>query len=400
MKLENRMNRATHTFAHGVKILEAVCGNSIRINTGTMTVMPQLLKDRLFRKRALFPLALVLIATSLPAMEPVFPPALRPGDTIQFVAPASSLNKERMERCQKRLEALGFQVKVPADLYRKLDYLAGTDQQRADELNEAFRNPDVDAVFPGSGGYGTMRILELLDYDAIRQNPKVIVGFSDITALHAAIQQRTGLITFHTPSPMYGLGSEDDLSPLSAHWFWRAILADRNSEEKGYLISPLGWQADATAADLKSVCELDPPITVTGGKARGRLAGGNLSLVAALMGTPYQIETADKILFLEDVGEAPYRIDRMLCTMRLGGLFEEVKGVVLGQFTRRDSEDTSDESRSIDDVLDEYFSELGVPVVKNFPLGHHKCNTSLPIGAMCELDADQLSIQILENPVQ
>ena len=273
--------------------------------------------------------------------------------------------------------------------------------RRAEELNAAFRSPDVDAIFPGTGGYGSTRILERLDFDMIQHNPKVLVGFSDITALHSAINQRTGLVTFHSPNPMWGLGNEDNLSPFSAHWFWRALLADRYPPgELGYTISPLGWIDSATNAVLKKECELELPITVHGGRAEGRLIGGNLSLVAALMGTPYEIDTTDKILFLEDVGEAPYRVDRMLCTMRLAGRLSRLRGVVLGQFTRRKNEDTSDEIRTIDDVLDEYFSQLGIPVVKNFPLGHHRCNATLPVGVLCELDADKQTIRLLENPVR
>ncbi len=345
-------------------------------------------------------LTIALLATVADAVEPIFPKALCPGDTIQFVAPAGPLDKEKMELCKQRLEQFGFQVKVPADLYSESGYLAGSDERRANELNNAFQNPEVDAIFPGTGGYGTMRILEQIDYDAIRKNPKVFLGFSDITALHAAINQRTGLVTFHSPNPMWGLGSEDNLTPLSAHWFWRALLANRYSDDnEGYLISTMGWKKDADEATFEQTCKLTPPITLTGGRSQGRLAGGNLSLVAALMGTPDQIETAGKILFLEDVGEAPYRVDRMLCTMRLGGCFDELNGVILGQFTRRKSEDTSDEQRTINDVLDEYFAPLGIPVLKNFPLGHHRCNTTLPVGVMCELDADAQTIRLLENPV-
>ncbi|MEM8679213.1 MAG: LD-carboxypeptidase [Planctomycetota bacterium] len=338
--------------------------------------------------------------STLVAGEVLVPRALRPGDTIQIVAPAGLLDRERIERATERLRAMGFTVKTNADAYQEAGYLAGTDERRANEINQAFRDPDVDAVFPGTGGYGTMRILERLDYDLIRQNPKILIGFSDITALHTAIHQQTGLITFHSPVPMWGLGSEENLTPFSAHYFWRALLADQYPPgETGYLISAEGNAVD-TRTDPDSSCELGPPTTVHGGKAQGRLIGGNLSLVAATIGTPYEVDTTDRILFLEDVGEAPYRIDRMLCQLRLAGAFDGCRGVVLGQFTRRKNEDTSEEVRTIDEVLDEYFQDLGVPVLRDFPMGHHPCNATFPVGAQCELDADAGTLRVLQNPVQ
>jgi muramoyltetrapeptide carboxypeptidase len=326
---------------------------------------------------------------------------LRAGDTIAFVAPAGVLDKQRIELAAERLRKMGFRTTYRDDVYRERGYLAGTDQTRAAELNEAFRDPQVKAIFPGTGGYGTTRILTSLDYDMIRTHPKIFIGFSDITALHLAISQRTGLITFHSPNPMWGLGSPEDLTPLSAHWFWRAILADRyEGQSCGYLISALAWSPAADETALRGMCAIPPPVTLVGGRASGRLTGGNLSLVAALMGTPFEIETRNRILFLEDIGEAPYRVDRMLCTLKLAGKFQDLAGAVLGQFTRREEEDTSAETVTIDEVLDEYFKPLGVPVIKNFPCGHHRCNATLPIGCRVEIDAVQGSVRLLENPVQ
>lgn len=335
------------------------------------------------------------------AMEPLFPKALKPGDTIMFVAPAGPLDQAKMELAQSRLEAMGFKVRLAKDLYRKTGYLAGSDMVRASELNLAFRDPTVDAVFPGTGGYGTTRILDQLDYEAIRANPKIIAGFSDITALHLAINQRTGLVTFHSPNVMWGLGNEGNLTKFSAHFFWRAILAERiESDRSGYAIGPIGSPAVKDAGELAAQCDLALPHTWSGGIATGRLTGGNLSLVAATMGTPFEIETEGKILFLEDVGEAPYRVDRMLSTMRLAGKLDRLAGVVLGQFTRRKTEDTSDETTTIDQVLASYFQPLGIPVIANFPIGHHPCNATLPVGVRCELNADTLTIRLLENPAR
>lgn len=327
------------------------------------------------------------------AADLIFPAALRPGDKIALVAPARPVTRKRMQLVKQRLEALGFQVRMPDELFRNDGYLAGSDQHRAAEVMAAFKDKSVAAVFPATGGFGTTRMLDLLDYDTIRDNPKVVIGFSDITGLHLAIHKKSQLVTFHSPNPDGGFGSPNNLPPFAAHWFYRALLADRYREKNlGYLITPQipSEQEQPTTQ----------PVTVTPGIGRGRLIGGNLSLISALMGTPYEIETDGRILFIEDIGEAPYRVDRMLSTLRLAGKLDHLAGVVLGMFTRRANEDTSGERGTTDDVLRGYFSGLGVPVILHFPVGHHPRNATLPIGAMCELNASQGTIRLLENPVQ
>ncbi len=329
-------------------------------------------------------------ATTARPVRVLHPPALRAGDTIAFVAPAGKLDRERMERAREKLEAMGFVVKVPDNLYRSRGYLAGEDRERADELMAAFRDPRVKAIFPGTGNYGSTRILDWLDYDAIRRHPKIFIGFSDITALHLAIQKKTGLITFHSPNPMFGLGSPDGLHPFTAAYFWRALLREAYLDDKG---KPLpGGYAIEIPDDVPQLRTIRP------GVARGRLTGGNLSLVIALMGTPYEIETRGRILFLEDVGERPYRIDRYLSQLRLAGKLDGVAGVILGQF--RDCEPKEgEESLSLDDVFADYFGGLNVPVIANFPVGHSRYNVTLPLGAMVEIDADTKRVTILERPV-
>src|SRR3954453_6268884 len=170
------------------------------------------------------------IAKDAPAL--IFPKALAPGDTIEIIAPAKYLDKARVTLATKRLEELGFKVRIPRNLFRKQGFLGGSDEERTAELMDAFADPDVKAVLPGTGGYGTTRIVDKLDYDLIRRNPKILVGFSDITALHIAINQKTGLVTFHSPLPEWGLGTDENMSPYAAKWFWRAILA------KSYRDSP------------------------------------------------------------------------------------------------------------------------------------------------------------------
>jgi muramoyltetrapeptide carboxypeptidase len=333
----------------------------------------------------------------------IFPAALEAGDTIRLVAPAGPLDAQRIKLAEKRLREKGFQVQIPDDLFRADDYLAGTDARRAEELMQAFGDPNVAAIFPGTGGYGTMRILRRLNFDQIRQHPKILIGFSDITALHLAIHQKTGLVTFHSPNPMYGLGNEDGLSSFSEHWFWRALLPAGHGKsgddlQKGYVLSPLAWASRDTEGRFEQACKLPLPTPLVSGKARGRIIGGNLSLIAALQGTPFEIVTEDRLLFLEDVGEAPYRVDRMLQSLQLAGKLDRLAGVVLGTFTRRENEDTSKETRTIIEVLTEYFSGRRYPVLLGFPVGHHSCNATLPIGVLCELDADQGSLRMLEDP--
>jgi muramoyltetrapeptide carboxypeptidase len=333
------------------------------------------------------------------AKPPIFPAALKPGDLIEIIAPAKYLDKERVTLATKRLEEMGFKVRHPKNLFRKKGFLGGTDEERAAELMAAFADPEVKAIMPGTGGYGTTRIIDDLDYDTIRKNPKILVGFSDITGLHIAINQRTGLVTFHSPLPEWGLGIDKNLSPFAAKWFWRAILA------KEYPAGDIGYTIFTHAAkpprpdDATLFEDVPAPVTMHGGKARGRLIGGNLSVLHAMMGSPYEIQTAGKILFLEDVGEAPYRIDRMLSTLKLAGKFDHVAAVILGRFTAREKEPKWDDDESMDDVLNDYFASLGIPVVNDFPIGHVRYNATLPEGAMAELDADAQTLRLLENPV-
>ena len=329
---------------------------------------------------------LLLVVMSSITLTQNKPNRLSPGDTILFIAPSGNLKQDRMALAKKRLEDRGYVTVEANDIFRQYGYLGGTDKRRAEEFMTGWIEPSIKAIFPGTGGYGTTRILDKLDYNIIKNNTKILVGFSDITGLHLAINKMTDIITFHTPNPMYGLGSEDYLSPISDHYFWQAL--EKNN--------PNGYTIDVKLFELD-----ESVITLYGGKKKGELIGGNLSLINTLMGTPYEIETKGKILFIEDVGEAPYRIDRYLSQLRMAGKFDHLEGVILGKFTRRATESPDDgNSFTIMEILKQYFSNLGVPVLANFPIGHYKYNISLPIGVMAEIDADKQLIHILENPTQ
>ncbi|MEO0529506.1 MAG: LD-carboxypeptidase [Planctomycetota bacterium] len=313
------------------------------------------------------------------------PKALRPGDTIMMVAPAGELIEKRVHLAVERLKEAGFKVIVPDDLFTVTGYLAGPDERRAAELMRAFTDPEVDAVFPGTGGYGVMRILDLLDFDAIRANPKVLIGFSDITGLHSAISEKCGFVTFHTPNPQWGLGSDDNLPEFSAKYFWRSLLAEENANSNG-------WVYEVPA---------DDPVTVLSpGVAEGPACGGNLSLVAAMTGSDYQLSTDGNVLFLEDVREAPYRIDRMLCQLKLSGQLDKPAAVLLGKFRDCDIDEDSDESSfRLADVFEDYFRDAPYPVISNFPAGHVTLNATIPFGVPMRVDAERREVRVLENPV-
>ncbi|MEQ8847704.1 LD-carboxypeptidase [Botrimarina sp.] len=330
---------------------------------------------------ALVAAVLTVAATAAPTK----PKALRPGDTIMIVAPAGELIEDRIRLAAQRLEEMGFRVIVPDDLFRRRGYLAGTDQQRADELMRAFTDPEVDAIFPGSGGYGVTRMLDLLDWDAIAANPKMVIGFSDITALHLAIAAKAGFGTFHSPNPQWGLGSDGGMPPFAAEHFWRVLLASENGGAAGVVYE----QPDG----------LGPRVCLAGGQARGRMTGGNLSLLAALTGTPYAAQTDGAVLFLEDVREAPYRVDRMLRQLEQSGALDSPAAVVLGQFRGCDAGD-DESSLTLHEVFADYFADAPYPVVANFPAGHVEQNATLPFGREFLVDGDTGRVELLETPVE
>ena len=335
-------------------------------------------------------------------MQPVFPPALNPGDTIGVAAPSGVVKRRRVERAISRLQQAGFQVKTYGNLYRSRGYLAGDDQTRASELMSALTDPEVRAVFPARGGYGIARLLHRLDYDQIRRQPKIVTGFSDITALHLALQRHCNLVTFHSPNLMDGLGAVKGLGTLAEQSFWRALRADdyqATSEQNDLPGKPLGHTGYALLqSDSPGMLEMGVLETVQPGQAEGRIVGGNLALIASTLGTPYEIDTTDRLLFLEDIGEPPYRIDRYLSQLHLAGKLDPLTGVILGHFTNCQPA-VREKSLSLDEVMADYLAPLNVPVVRNFPAGHEMPNLTLPLGVLARLDADKGSLESLENPV-
>jgi muramoyltetrapeptide carboxypeptidase len=350
----------------------------------------------------------------LAVSPPVRVRGLRAGDTIAVVAPGHPLMPDRVEQACRRLQRLGFRTKIVGDVYVRRGYLAGSDAARAEAILDAYRDPEVDAIFCGTGGYGTTRLLERIDFDVIREHPKILLGYSDVTALHLAIQKEAGQITFHGPNLMWGLGSLDrNLTPFASAHLWRLLCADpalaarceegTRQDAPSPAIDRRGSSPPGSGLlvyDL-ALCEPDTPRpkALRPGRGRGRLTGGNLSLVAALMGTPWEIETQGRVVFFEDVGEAPYRIDRFLCQLKQAGKLDGVAGVILGRWHECDAEEP-DKSLTLDEVFADYFENAPYPVVMDFPVGHVRDNATLPVGAWVELDADALTLSVLEPVVQ
>ena len=305
------------------------------------------------------------------------PAALKPDDLVAVVAPASNLKPDYLARGVAELERLGFRVTYRPDILEKARYTAGSDRRRADELMEAFANPEVKAVCAARGGYGVMRILNLLDEELLRANPKIFIGYSDMTALHLYLYQRFGWVSFHGPM------AAKDLAGGAQHYDRETLLAAITKAQ------PMGEMKSSKTEMLHRG---------SSGQVSGRLLGGCLSLIAAMMGTPDELDTRGSILFLEDTGTRPYAIDRMLQQLRLAGKFDDVRGIVFGEMT--DCVQHAEQGYSIQDVLAECTADLGVPVMFGLPSGHSPVgNLTLPLGVMATLDAGRGVLSIDESAV-
>jgi muramoyltetrapeptide carboxypeptidase len=299
------------------------------------------------------------------------PPRLGAGARVSLVAPAGPITEARLACALEECARLGLEPAVGPAALRRHGYLAGSDGERAADLNAALADPDVDAVWALRGGYGAMRILDALDLEPVRRRPKPFVGFSDNTAVHLAFARR-GLVSYHGPHA----GSA--FPPFTERCF-RTVLF--SAEPAGTLPLPAGSAMTA----------------VRGGAAEGRLVGGNLSLLAALCGTAYAMEARGAIVFLEDVGESTYRVDRALTQLRLAGALDGVAGLVLGQFTERRP---AENDLPLDDVLAELAARLDVPCVQGAPIGHVDDNWCLPVGVGARLDADAGTLALLEPAME
>ena len=295
-------------------------------------------------------------------------PRLNPGSRVALVAPAGPLRlPDDLERAKSNTKALGFVPVVGDNAEEKKFYFAGVDEKRLADFNAALHDDSIAAIWCLRGGYGAMRLLDGIDWKALKRNPKPIIGYSDITALHCAAQRCAGITSVHGPTARGKLTAFSDRS-------MRAALSREGN--------PCGDAPDAA--------------TLIGGRARGRLVGGNLAILAALHGTPYQPDYAGAILVLEDVNEAPYRVERLLLTLRLSGDLQKCAGIVFGSFTNEgETEDKAlGGNRSMNDVLAEAAQVAGVPALRGIPLGHIDDQWSIPLGEEAELDADAKRITV------
>ena len=301
---------------------------------------------------------------------PTRPPRLRFGDTLGIIAPGSPpADAKLIDRGIAALEKIGFKIKPGSGMRKRIGFLAGNDRDRAADLMQMFTDKKVNAIFTLRGGYGAARILPLLDYKTIRANPKILVGYSDVTSLHCALLIHAGLISFHGPLSVEF--SQDRLQTFTVNCLLRTIMDVKppGSICKGY--------------DKKGVRVL------RGGQAAGPLIGGNLSVLCTTIGTSYQPSFRGKILYLEDVGEAPYRFDRMLTHLLNAGVLQQVAGIAIGVNsgcvdTR--AKTTREYRQTVEDVLIGRLTPLKVPVVTGLPFGHGHHNATLPVGARALLD--------------
>ncbi len=286
------------------------------------------------------------------------------------------MKPERLKAGIDYLESQGYRVKLGRHVHDATGYLAGDDEARAEDLMAMFRNPEVRAVFCSRGGYGTPRLLDRIDYSVIRQNPKILVGYSDLTALQLAIWRKAGLVTFSGPMVAVEMGLGID--PFTEKWFWRTLTS----------AEPLGNLANGEALHVLH----------QGGGFEGTLLGGCLSLVGSLIGTPFMPKWDGAVLLIEDIQEDPYRVDRWLAQMRHAGILERVGAVVLGQFL--DCVPTGETpSFPVEEVLADYLTKRPIPVLCGLAYGHGERKYTMPIGVQCRVNSDEGSLELLEAAV-
>ena len=311
------------------------------------------------------------------------PKKLNQGDTIGLVSPGGFITEAQLEEAKTNMSALGFSVVVAKNILNLNGYFAGTDKERAEDLHEMFGNKKVDGIVCVRGGYGCARVLDFLDFNLIKRNPKVLIGYSDITALLYGIYSETGLIGFHGPV------ATSTFNEFSVTNFKNVLMNPQQQLQLNIAIE------DADKPGYK-------PFVIRHGKAKGKLVGGNLSIVASLIGTKYDVDTRGKIVFLEEVGEEPYRVDRMLTQMIQAGKFKHATGVALGVFSKCESKPNESgiaNSFSLSEVLHERLFQLKIPVMYGLSFGHVVNKFALPFGINAELDVDNQMIVLLEEAV-
>lgn len=312
-------------------------------------------------------------------MKIVKPKKLSPGDLIGIISPAS--NPENLDLLQKNIsyfEKLGYGVKLGKHTHSEDGFYAGNITERLDDIHTMFKDKDVKAIFCTRGGYGSAKLLDKLNYSLIKKNPKILVGFSDLTALQLAILKRTGLISFSGP-----MAAVNDFSEF-----------DKNAEEKFWEI----------LAKTKKIGKIENPshenfYSLNKGSAEGKLIGGNLSILISLMGTAFEPDFKDKILLIEEINEPPYKIDRMFNQLRLTKVFNKIKGVIFGRFVDCYENKTSKRSLNLNEIIIEYFQGMKIPVIYNLKHGHVSQTITMPFGINCKVNSSRGFVEFTESAV-
>jgi muramoyltetrapeptide carboxypeptidase len=312
-------------------------------------------------------------------MTVIKPRALKKGDTIGIISPSSPPSvPEKIAKGAEYLERLGYRVKLGKNVNKVHGYLAGTDEERAVDIHDMFADKSIKAIIAVRGGYGTPRLLPLINYSLIKKNPKILVGYSDLTALQLAIYKKTGLITFS--GPMAGVEMWKEMNPFTEEHFWSMVTSKK---KLGAIKNPKG-----AALSI-----------VSGGSASGRLLGGNLSLITSILGSPFIPSFKNSILFFEEIAEECYRLDRMLNQLRLANILKEIKGTVIGELTDIKPSDDSKPYFTAEEVVQQYFSSLQKPVVSGLAYGHISQKVTMPIGIRVTVDAKGKKISFDEAAV-
>ena len=313
----------------------------------------------------------------------VLPRPLNPGDTIALVSPSKATDDPfDLQLASEAMQALGLKVKLAPHVDSRRGHLAGTDAERAGDINAMFADPEVKGIVCVRGGSGAARVLPLLDYGLIRRNPKILLGYSDITALHNAVLSQAGLVSFHGPIAV-GSWNRFNADQFRRLFFERELMEYRNVSEPGDEL----------------VARRNRTVTITGGKARGELVGGNLTVLTALAGTPYLPDFTGKILFLEDVSEAPYRIDRMFSTLKLMGALDRIAGLVFGECTDCDPGGGYG-WLTLPQIFDDHIKPLKIPAYRGAMIGHIRQQFIVPSGGRVEMDADAGTFRMLDPVFQ
>ena len=310
----------------------------------------------------------------------IFPKRLKRGDTIGLVTPGGPINKKQLKETIIKIEKLGFKTYHTKHVLSEFGYFAGVDQIRAHDLMHMFTNKDVDAILAVRGGYGAIRILDLLDYNAIMKNPKALIGYSDVTALLSAIYEQTGLVTFHGP---VGISSFNSFSVKSL----KHMLINPKRRYK-YPYKREDNTDDNPEFDL---------YTINKGKAKGELIGGNLSVIDSMIGSKYELNFKDKIVYLEEVGEKTYKVDKMLVHLLQATNIKEAAGIVFGIFTKCDKGDAP--RLSLREAISNLFRPLDIPISYGFPFGHISTKITLPTGVKAKFNASKNTLKLLERAV-